>query len=61
MEVSGQLNAAAALPPRKEPPVRIVGWTLWKREHLLSPPGIKRLLSCPAGSQAAVPTSLAIL
>ena len=58
MEVSGQLHAAADLPPRKEPRVRIVGWTLWKRENLLSLPGTESFLSCPAGSQASVPTSL---
>jgi hypothetical protein len=45
MEVSGQLDAPAALPPWKEPLVRVEQeagwavqpvWTTWKREHFLT-------------------------
>jgi hypothetical protein len=45
LEVSGQLQAPAALPPGKEPPVPIAGrapeqvWALWSTEKSLAPSG----------------------
>jgi hypothetical protein len=43
MELSGQLNAPAALPPRKEPPVPwIGGWVdVMEKRETLHLPGIK--------------------
>jgi hypothetical protein len=48
MEISGHLQASAALPPSKEPPVPIgqqasfspvLVWMLWNREKALAPAG----------------------
>jgi hypothetical protein len=57
MKVSGQPQARAALPPGKEPPVRIGWeaewapgpvWTLWRREKYFDPAGKRTTAVQPA-------------
>jgi hypothetical protein len=66
MEVSGQLHAPDALPPRKDPQAPIgwligwaseLAWTMWSTEKSLAPPGN----GTPVVQRVAIPTEMSRL
>jgi hypothetical protein len=68
MEVSGQLDAPAALSPGKQPPVPIgeeggwvpkSAWIFWREKDVLPLSGMEpRLTGCPARSLVTIPNEL---